>query len=604
MTRTQAEQTDRATVTVDAQPGEFVASNLKASNPLIKVEGARIAARDQAGNAFLEIDDNAKPGAAKITVTAAHPFPVVAGRIVTLLGLLGLATVAVVLFRRRRRRHHRAVLRHLSATTADAPGSVSEPTRAQAWWSSRWLTVVAGVALAGLVIGICLWTMLHEKRFVVQDWFLHEWYVWHQEGSLRAHGLPSLFAQDAAGVFDPHYAFYGGTLYTISGVIALVTGHHAAYLVTWVLAFAMAYGGWFWLARQAGLGPWASHAPRAWCSSRRRGSSARPTSSGAGRRRSPSARCCWASPQRFSILRADRLRPLPALALAVAVVLYTGSHNLTLLWATTVLAHRRARGLHGRSRHCARCSPAGDCCASRSSPFRPCWSTRGSCFPPIAYQSHTVIGEQRDGRAQHAARLHRRDDSAASAHPGPRARRPAVPALCVQLPLLATAWIVAGLLIMRPKRSSPWLRTALLLLVVAVATWALMTQSSIINGLPHPYDMLQNALRLEAYINLAIAGALIATLVLTRRAGPRRRWWAWALAGILVVSVVQARQQVREPLTPPLPGPLWTSMPYLTSARPPAAAPATADYTDARVPALHPGPPPQERPVPPSHGRA
>ena len=39
----------------------------------------------------------------------------------------------------------------------------------------------------------------------------------------------------------------------------------------------------------------------------------------------------------FSILRADRLRPLPALALAVGVVLYTGSHNLTLVWATTVL---------------------------------------------------------------------------------------------------------------------------------------------------------------------------------------------------------------------------------------------------------------------------
>jgi hypothetical protein len=97
-----AEQTDRATVTVDAQPGEFVASNLKASNPLIKVEGARIAARDQAGNAFLEIADDAKPGAAKITVTTTHPFPVVAGRLATLIGLLGLVTVGVVLFRRRR----------------------------------------------------------------------------------------------------------------------------------------------------------------------------------------------------------------------------------------------------------------------------------------------------------------------------------------------------------------------------------------------------------------------------------------------------------------------------------------------------------------------
>ena len=73
------------------------------SNPLIKVEGAKIVARDQAGNAFLEIDFDAKPGAAKITVTAAHPFPVVAGRLVSLIGLLSLATVGFVLLRRWRR---------------------------------------------------------------------------------------------------------------------------------------------------------------------------------------------------------------------------------------------------------------------------------------------------------------------------------------------------------------------------------------------------------------------------------------------------------------------------------------------------------------------
>ena len=50
-----------------------------------------------------------------------------------------------------------------------------------------------------------------------------------------------------------------------------------------------------------------------------------------------------------------------------------------------------------------------------------------------------------------------------------------------------------------------------------------MTRSEIVLGLPHPYDMLQNLFRLEAYINLAIGGALIATLVLLGRAGPRRR---------------------------------------------------------------------------------
>jgi hypothetical protein len=468
----------------------------------------------------------------------------------------------------------------MSATTTGAPAAVSEPTQAQAWWSSRWLTVVAGVSLAGLVIGICLWTMFHEKTFVVQDWFLHEWYIWHQEGSLKAQGLPSLFAQDTSGVFDPHFAFYGGTLYTISAVIALVTGHQAAYLITWVLAFAMAYGAWFWLARQAGLGPWASHLPAGlfvtstWYLSAAYvlGSWAQTIAFGA---------LLLGLAATFSILRADRLRPLPALALAVAAILYTGSHNLTMVWATTVLLI------------------VGAVAFMVVPSLRPLITRRGLLrlavvtvpaalvnawflVPAIAYQSHTLIAS--DVTAAHNM-LRSTIDGTTAHHLFSLSRErvtPDYPRFAWQLPILATAWIVAGLFIMRPRRSSPWLRAALLLLVVAVATWALMTQASIMIALPHPYDMVQNPFRLEAYINLAIGGALIATLVLTRRAGPRRRLWAWVVAGILVVSVVQARQQVREPLTPPLPGPVWTATPYLTTSRPQQG---TADYTDASVPA-------------------
>ncbi len=474
----------------------------------------------------------------------------------------------------------------MSATAAQASGSVSERTQAQAWWSSRWLAVVAGVALAGLVIGVCLWTMFHETRFVVQDWFLHEWYIWHQEESLRAQGLPSLFAQDAAGVFDPHFAFYGGTLYTIAGVIALAIGHHAAYLVSWVLAFAMAYGGWFWLAHQAGLGRWASHLPAVlfitstWYLSAAYvlGSWAQTICFGA---------LLLGLAAACSILRADRLRPLPALALAVGVTLYTGSHNMTLMWATTVLVIVGLAALmlipplrslitrQGLLRLAVVAVPAVLVNA---------WFL----LPAIAYQSHTVIASNAD--AAHGMLLDAIDGTTPQ-HLFSLGRKrvdPLLPRMAVQLPVLATASIVAGLLIMRPRRNSPWLRAALLLLIVAVATWALMTQSSVINGLPHPYDMLQNPFRLEAYINLAIGGALIATLVLTRRAGPRRRLWVWVIAGIVAVSVVQARQQAGEPLTPWPPEVLWTAMPYTTSKDSPTRSGQpqhpTADYTDADVP--------------------
>jgi hypothetical protein len=264
------------------------------------------------------------------------------------------------------------------------------------------------------------------------------------------------------------------------------------------------------------------------------------------------------------------------------VTLYTGSHNLTMVYATTVLLI------------------VGGVAFLVVPSLRPLITRRGLLrlavvavpavlvnawflVPAIAYQSHTLIAS--DVTAAH--QMLRNTIDGTTPHNlftlGRGRVDPMFPRFAWQLPVLATAWIVAGLFIMRPRRSSPWLRTALLLLVVAVATWALMTRSSILIGLPHPYDMVQNPFRLEAYINLALGGALIATLVLTSRSGPRRRLWVWVIAGILAFSVVQARQQVREPLIPPVPGaPLWTATPYLTDSRPQQG---TADYTDTGVPA-------------------
>jgi hypothetical protein len=459
----------------------------------------------------------------------------------------------------------------VSATAAQPPASAGRAARARPR-SPRWLTVVGGIALAGLIIVICLWTAFHAKTFVFDDWFIHEWYIWHQEGALRAQGRPSLFAHDRLGVFDPHFAFYAGTLYTIAAVPALVIGHHAAYLLTWALAFAMAYGAWFWLARQAGLGPWASHVPGAlfvtstWYVSAVYvlGSWPQTTAFGA---------LLLSLAAIFSILRADRLKPLPALALAVGTILYTGSHNLTLVWATTVLvivgtvafavipSLRSLITRQGLLRIAVVAVPAAMVNA---------WFM----LPALVYQSDTVI-------ASNVAAAHNMlRGTMAGTTPehlfdlGRGRVDPLYPRLAVQLPVLATAWIVAGLVIVRPRRGSPWLRTALLLLAVAVATWALMTRGSLVLELPRPYNMLQNLFRLEAYINLAIGGALIATLVLLRRAGPRRRLWAWVIAAILVVSVVQAREQSRDPL---LAGPLWTALPYLTK----VPKHATVDYTDA-----------------------
>jgi hypothetical protein len=286
----------------------------------------------------------------------------------------------------------------------------------------------------------------------------------------------------------------------------------------------------------------------------------------------------------FSILRADRLRPLSALALAVGVLLYTGSHNLTLVWGTMVVAVVGAaalalivplRGLvtrRGLLRLALIAIPA--------TLINAWW-----LVPAAVYQSHTVIGSDvtqahvllKSGMAlvtpEHALTLTRtRAD-------------PLVPRFALQLPMLAIAWTAIGLVLLRARRSSAWFRTALLMLVVIVLTWVLMTNSSLVLALPSPYDMLQAGYRLQAYIQLALACAVIALLVLMSRGTSRPRPWAWALLAVLIVSVVQARAQIREPLTPPLKGPLSAAFPYHN---PNLNYPGTMDYVDARVPLYTP----------------
>lgn len=470
----------------------------------------------------------------------------------------------------------------MSATTTGAPASVGEQARAR-WWSAPLLSTVGGLAIAGLVIGICVWPLITERRFLLGDWFQHMWYIWHQETSLRLHHLPSLYAQDSSGVFDPHFAFYAGTLYAITAVAALVVGHEAAFIGSWIVTLAIAYGAWYWLARQAGLGPWASHAPgilfvtSTWCLTSIYALASWPQTVAF-------AALVLILAAAFSILRTDQLRPLPALALAIGVVLYTGSHNLTLVWGTTVMI------------------VVGAAAFALIAPLRALVTRRGVLrlaaitipatlvngwwlVPAAAYQSHTVIGSDaeqaylllRSGMAlvtpEHALTFTRtRAD-------------PLVPRYAMQLPMLAIVWTTLGAFLLWPRRRSAWFRTAVLMLVVIVVTWVLMTNSSLVIALPHPYDMLQAGYRLQAYIQLALACAVIALLVLMARGTSRQRAWSWALLAVVIVSVLQAQAQIHDPLTPPLAGPLATVIPYDNINR---NQPGTMDYVDARVPLYTP----------------
>jgi hypothetical protein len=480
----------------------------------------------------------------------------------------------------------------MSATVTDSPATIGEPTRTRrsSLLTSTWFTVGGGLTLAAVVIFICTYPMiggraaeLRDGGFVGFDWFAHLWYIWHQEESLRAHLLPSYFAHNASGVFDPHYAFYGGTLYALTGLVSVAIGHDAAFVVSWIWAFMMAYGGLYWMARQAGVGPWASHIPSIVFVSSPWYLSSIYVWGSWGQNTAFSALLLVLAAG-FSIMRADRLRPFPALALAIGVLFYTGSHSLTLAWATTAMTvlglvffalvpgFRQLFNRRGLLRIAAVGIPAGLVNA---------WFM----FPAIAYQGQTWIGTNYDMaksflltsmyyvEPEHILTL-------------TRARAdPLSPHLALQLPLLATAWLVAGLVFLRPNWRSQWLRTAVLFLLAGVGMWQLMTHSSWILGLPHPYDQIQAPYRLEAYINIAVAGALIATLALAARSKSRVRRWTWVMLPILVLIMSQARTQLLEPWQANVVGPQWnTAAPYLTG----DARLGMADYINSDVPEYQP----------------
>jgi hypothetical protein len=85
-----------------ASPGQYVASNLKAATWFLKVEGAKMVAEDPLGNAILEVQGQPDAqGNVTIRVQAKTTPAMILGRILTLLGLAGLAYGAVRLVRNR-----------------------------------------------------------------------------------------------------------------------------------------------------------------------------------------------------------------------------------------------------------------------------------------------------------------------------------------------------------------------------------------------------------------------------------------------------------------------------------------------------------------------
>ncbi|MCZ4494673.1 MAG: hypothetical protein JWP53_3604 [Conexibacter sp.] len=428
--------------------------------------------------------------------------------------------------------------------TASKPRRRTVPAPASAGASGRrplpWPVSTAG---AVLLIGLLTRPMLVSHADTGQSWYVHLWYLAHQAGSIRDNGVPSLFVHDGPAVFNPHYAFYGGSLYAAAGALALAIGSvKAAYVISWVLGFAAAYGGWLWLGRSAGVRGWWAHIPGALFITSPY-YLALPYSEGDWPEFMAVSTIPLLMASILDVLVAERLRPLPALALAAGTVLFFGSHNITMLWGTTVLAiaatavalavprARRRVTRRGVLRLAAVMAPA--VCVDA-------WFLA----PDLAYHAHTLIaGDSAAWRflltwsAPFVAPRHLLSLDRSTVEP-------TILHFSLQLPVPGLAWIVAGLAVLRPGRRSPWLRANIVLLVLIAALVVLMTNVGMLLALPGPYGLLQFGYRLESYILLAVSGAVLGVLVLAAAAGPRRARWSWLVVPILAVSVIQAAAQV------------------------------------------------------------
>jgi hypothetical protein len=400
------------------------------------------------------------------------------------------------------------------------------------------------VAAPALLIGVLAWPLLFTDATLNGDWTHHLWLIWHQSQTIRADHHPSLFLNYSHSVLYPQYAFYGGTIYAIAGTLSLLMGNApiAAYVSTYLVGFAAAYGGWYWLARMAGLQRWRAQAPGLVFIS-----SSYYITLIYARGDWPEFLAVSIIPlliaSGLSVLRADRLRLGPGFALAASAVVFFGTHSLTLVWGSTVMALTgllvlacipQARGwLKPRAvlRVAALVVPALLVSA---------WFL----LPTIAYESHTTISH----RYPYWRLLLRADMFMVSAHnlfTISRASfiRPGAD-FALSLPILVIAWLLVSLpLFLRKGLRGPWARMLAISAGMTVLMTIVMTHAGIILALPRPYAILQFVYRLESYVLLGLSATVLAVLVLAQSDTRHTRIWTYALAPILLVGVVGAVQQ-------------------------------------------------------------
>ncbi len=372
--------------------------------------------------------------------------------------------------------------------------------------------VVLDVAIATLVILLVASPLLFTRDGFAPDFTNELWLSAYQQHAISAHLHPTLFLQTQQVVFEPLFAFYGGTLFAITGGLGALLGGSTvlAFEIMTVAAIAAAYGGLFWLARQLGVRGIAAHAP------------AIVFVTSAYYITDLYGRGAWTELLATSMLLlviASALRVVrgpprvaPAVCLVAASVLFSGSHNISLLLGVTITAlaltvywvlSGRPRDLPWRRMAAAAGLFALGVCLNG-------WSL----VPDVSFSHNTLISTKINPWSAtsiyNAAGLIFNPLRSAPANPE-------APALYLQIPVIALAWgLLAIPLVWRYKRLRAGVVTAL---AVVVGLLVVIMSEGVYSALPRLFQEIQFPYRLQTYVVLACAGlVMLGTLALTKRA--------------------------------------------------------------------------------------
>jgi hypothetical protein len=427
-----------------------------------------------------------------------------------------------------------------TAATAREPASTSRVRAVFA--SNASISKRADLLIAALVVLAVAAPMLLTDSGFSLDFTNHLWLTWVAGKELVQSGHPSYFLNaTGVGIFYPYFAFYGGTLYAAVGAISELLGGHpiAAYIGATMLAVAGAYGGMVWLARQLGLRGWMSVAPALTVVT-----SAYFITNLYGRGAWPEFMATAAiAPLLASgvyLVNAHEWRPGPVLVFVVSAIVFTGSHNITLVWGSFLLACTAVvvwlalgapRALPVR--RLAMVGGLGVLCVAVNAWY---------LVPDVSYAKDVIA--HLDASEGVIATFF--DTPAVLFNPLRHVPfESTTPALYVQIPVWFLMWaLLSGAVLLWGRGAGGALRWAWLgMAAILACVLAMIMITPFWKVVPYPFDEIQFPYRLGTYVYYSVGAlVLLSALALQRRAAhtrPGRRVHALriALAAVCAVSI-------------------------------------------------------------------